>query len=262
MRPRLLVPVASAALGAVALLSLSVPGAPGATTEAAAAGTEGGTEPAPEPSVEGTVTPVTGSIGTGVPGDDDGLGGVPGAVGPLVVVPAGCATPPSAVAVFDGVVTDVSVDSVRFRVQRLLAGSLARYETVPGVVDVVYGEETRFLEVGQRYIVGARSDETRLLFSAVGDPTPLFGGDAVIGMNDSDIDCPHVDDPVRTLLPDGTPVEASLLTPLKGARSQVVRAIVLPMGVALAVLLALVIVKHLVFAFGRALRDSIEPDAY
>ena len=264
MRARLLVPVATAAISAAAMVVLVVPGASVDVVTVAAAGTEGGTEPAPEPSVEGTVTPVTGPIGGGtdVPGGAAELGGVPGAVGPLVVVPAGCATPPSAVAVFDGVVTAVSVDSARFQVVRLLAGSLARYETVPGVVDVVYGEETRFLEVGQRYVVGARSDETRLLFSAVGDPKPLFGGDAVIGMNDSDIDCPHVDDPVRTLRPDGTPVDASLLTPLHGARSQLVRAIVLPVGVALAVLMALVIVKHLVFAFGRALRDSIEPDAY
>ncbi|MFZ9628918.1 MAG: hypothetical protein ACO3C1_06155 [Ilumatobacteraceae bacterium] len=259
MRARLIVPAATAAMTAVALLAVLVPGVDGGLSHVAAAGTE----PAPEPSVEGTITPVTGSIGTGgetdVPAEP---GGVPGAAGPLILVPAGCATPPPAVAVFDGVVTDVSVDSARFEVVRLLAGSLNRYETVPGVVDVVYGEETRFLEVGERYIVGARSDETRLLYSAVGDPRPLFGGDAVIGLNDSDIDCPHVDDPVRTLLPDGTPVDASLLTPLHGARSQLLRALVLPVGVALAVLLALVLVKHLVFAFGRALRDSIEPDVY
>lgn len=263
MRARLLVPVATVVAAAGALLVLVAPGAEGATPVVAAAGTEGGTEPAPEPSVEGTVTPVTGSLGgDGSVGGSGSAGGVPGAAGPLVVVPAGCATPPAAAAVFDGIVTALSVDSARFEVQRLLAGSLSTYEVAPDVVDVVYGEETRFLTLGQRYIVGARSDATRLLYSAVDDPTPLFGGDAVIGLNDSDIDCPHVDDPVRTLLPDGTPVEASLLTPLHGARSELLRAIVLPVGVAVAVLLALVVVKHLVFAFGRALRDSIEPDQY
>ena len=261
MRARLLVPAASAAAAALALLIVVVPGGATSTPVVAASGTEGGTEPAPEPSVEGTVTPATGAP-VGSPDGTPVAGGVPGAIGPLVVVPAGCASPPSAAAVFDGVVTDVSVDSARFRVTRLLAGSLVRYETMPGIVDVVYGDETRFLEVGTRYIVGARSDDTQLLYSAVDDPKPLFGGDAVIGLNDSDIDCPHVDDPVRTLLPDGSPVEASLLTPLKGARSQLLRAIVLPLGVAVAVLLALVIVKHLVFAFGRALRESIEPESY
>jgi hypothetical protein len=94
----------------------------------------------------------------------------------------------------------------------------------------------------------------------VRDPRPLFGGDAVVGLDDSDIDCPELDDPVRTFLADGAAVEASLLTPLDGSGDKLRRAVLLPFAVAFAVLLALVVVKHLVFAFGRALRDSVDPD--
>lgn len=187
-------------------------------------------------------------------------GGLPAAAGPLVVVPAGCASPPAAVAVFEATIVGLTVDAARMQVTRMLAGSLDGYEVSPSVVDVRYGDEVRFLEIGTDYLVGAGSDETMLLRSAVRDPRPLFGGDAVVGLDDSDIDCPELDDPVRTFLADGAAVEASLLTPLDGSGDQLRRAVVLPFAVAFAVLLALVLVKHLVFAFGRALRDSVDPD--
>ena len=35
-----------------------------------------------------------------------------------------------------------------------------------------------------------------------------FGGDEVIGVSESDVDCPAFDDPMRTLHLDGTPIEA------------------------------------------------------
>lgn len=187
-------------------------------------------------------------------------GGLPAAAGPLVVVPAGCASPPAAVAVFEATIVGLTVDAARMQVTRVLAGSLDGFEISPSVVDVRYGDEVRFLEIGTDYLVGAGSDETMLLRSAVRDPRPLFGGDAVVGLDDSDIDCPELDDPVRTFLADGAAVEASLLTPLDGSGDQLRRAVVLPFAVAFTVLLALVLVKHLVFAFGRALRDSVDPD--
>lgn len=213
---------------------------------------------AAEPTAEGTVAPVDGAAGESpaVPAATI-EGGLPAPAGPLVVVPAGCAQPPAAVAVFDGVVLGSTVNVARFEVRRLLAGSLAGHEVAPGVVDVVYGDDVRFLVTGERYTVGVGTDETMLLRSSVRDPRPLFGGDAVIGLDDSDIDCPSLDDPVRTLLADGTPVEAGLLTPLRGSGSDLLRALLLPFVVAFGVLLAVVVVKHLMFAFGRSLRDTI-----
>lgn len=251
-RRRLLFGTFGVFAAAVAVLLALLGGGP-STVGAAAAPTVS----AAEPTAEGTVAPVDGAAGEqpALPASTL-LGGLPAPAGPLVVVPAGCAQPDAAVAVFDGVVLGNTVNVARFEVRRVLAGSLAGYEVAPGVVDVVYGDDVRFLLTGERYTVGVGTDETRLLRSSLRDPRPLFGGDAVIGLDDSDIDCPSLDDPVRTLLADGTPVEAGLLTPLGGSGSDLLRAVLIPFAVALGVLLALVVVKHLMFAFGRSLRDS------
>lgn len=216
--------------------------------------------------VAATSTSVPGPVDTSVPAVDSVPavtvpGELPPAAGPLVLVPSGCQSPPAAVAVFEATVTGVTVDTARMQVTRVLAGSIEAFEIAPSVVDVRYGDDTRFLEVGTSYVVGAGSDESQLLASTLRDPRPLFGGDAVVGLDDTDLDCPELDDPVRTLLADGTPVDASLLTPLDGQGEQMLRAVMLPAAVALAALLALVVVKHLVFAFGRALRDSVEGGA-
>ena len=63
------------------------------------------------------------------------------AQGPLAVVPAGCVAPSPPIAVFEGVITDAVATTARFRVTRLLAGSLQGYE-YGDVVDIRYGEET------------------------------------------------------------------------------------------------------------------------
>jgi hypothetical protein len=151
--------------------------------------------------------------------------------------------------------TDQPPTTARFRLDRILAGSLDGYAG-GNLVDVRYGQETHFLEIGTQYIVGVAVDaESGLLASTVREATPLFGGDAVIGANDSDIDCPRVEDPVRTLLADGTPVDTGVLTPLKGQGSSLLSAVLRPLAVAFGVLVALVLVKHLVFGVGRSLRE-------
>ena len=77
----------------------------------------------------------------------------------------------------------------------------------------------------------------------------------MIGANDSDVKCPRVEDPARTLQADGTSVETGVLAPLEGEGKSILLAVLRPLGVALAVLLLLVAVKHLLFAVGRSLRD-------
>jgi hypothetical protein len=147
-------------------------------------------------------------------------------------------------------------------VETVLAGSVDGF--VSGrLIDVQYGDETHFLTIGTRYIVGAAvSAATGQLVSTVREAAPLFGGDAVIGANDSDVDCPRVEDPVRTLEIGGGPVDTGVLTPLKGQGSSLLWAILRPMGVAFAILLLLVLVKHSIFAVGRSLRDvSLTPPA-
>ena len=165
--------------------------------------------------------------------------------------------PAAARAVFVGrlMTTDQPPTTARFRIERMLAGDLDGYSS-GNLVDVHYGDETHFLTPGTRYIVGAGVDATTgLLTSTVRAAAPLFGGDAVIGADDSDVQCPRVDDPVRTLEIDGTSVDTGVLTPLQGEGASLLSAFLRPLGVALLVLVLLVLVKHLLFAVGRSLRD-------
>ena len=187
---------------------------------------------------------------------------LPPALGPLVVIPAGCVTPEPALAVFSG--TILAVDdpahptTARFQVDRVLAGDLQGY-LIAGATDVRYGSEARFLTVGSEYIVGVRPDAgTGVLASAVREEAPLFGGDAVIGANDSDTDCPRVQDPARTIFPDGTSVDTAVLAPLKGHGSELMGALLKPLAIALLVLIVLVLLKHLAFAIGRDLRAGVQ----
>lgn len=173
----------------------------------------------------------------------------------LVPVPAGCAAPPIEQVVFIGTLVLADTATARFTVDSVRSGSTTGFE-VGGLIDVRYGDEVRFLDVGTTYIVGAGvHPETRVLSSAVRAPAPLFGGNEIAGVDDSDVDCPRLGDPVRTLSADGTSVESGVLTPLKDAKGDILRAVLQPIGVALLVLLGLVAVKLLVFALGRSLRD-------
>lgn len=180
--------------------------------------------------------------------------GLPAAVGPLVVLPAGCVTPVTPAVVFEGEITAAVADLARFRVIRVLSGSLQGHQTARGV-DVKYGDETRFLAVGGTYIVGAGvSAIDEQLFSTVREPAPLFGGDAVVGADDTDVDCVSLDDPVRTLMPNGEQVDTGVLAPLDGQGHALLAAVLKAVLWSSAALLLLVAGKHAVFATGRAVR--------
>ncbi len=178
----------------------------------------------------------------------------------LIPVPAGCTAPAVEQVVFIGKMIINDAVTGRFEVEQVLSGSIEGF-SVAGMIDVRYGDEVRFLAVGQRYIVGAAVDsEVRVLASTVRAPAPLFGGNEIAGADDADVDCPRVDTPVRTLLLDGSSVETGVITPLKDADKRILRAILAPVGAAFLVLLGLVIVKHLFFALGRSLRDLSSTD--
>jgi hypothetical protein len=174
---------------------------------------------------------------------------------PLVPIPAGCPTPREEQAVFVGTLVVHDEATARFVVGRVRSGTLAGF-TVAGLVDVRYGDEARFLDAGTTYLVGAGIDErTGLLSSTVRAPAPLFGGNEVAGVSATDLVCPSIDDPVRTLLLDGTNVESGVATPIIDAKREVLRAILQPIGVALLVVIGLASLKLLVFAAGRSIRD-------
>ena len=173
----------------------------------------------------------------------------------LIPVPAGCLAPDVEQVVFIGRLLLADAVTARFEVEQVLSGSIDGF-TVNGMIDVRYGDEVRFLDDGQRYIVGGGIDqELRVLASTVRSPAPLFGGNEIAGVDDADVDCPQVDSPVRTVLVDGSSVETGVLTPLQHAERRILGAVLVPVGVAFAVLLGLVVVKHLFFALGRSMRD-------
>ena len=171
---------------------------------------------------------------------------LPVALGPLLPVPPGCTGPAPARAVFKG--TLVTLDdpeqptAARFEVSSLLAGTLDGY-LLGQRVDVRYGTEARFLVVGTEYIVGVRADEFGALVSTVREPALLFGGDAVIGLNDTDTECPAREDAVRTVLIDGTSVDTGVLSPMRGHTGDLVWAVLKPLLLALVFLILLVTVK-------------------
>ena len=178
---------------------------------------------------------------------------------PLVVVPAGCNSPPAPVAVFVGTLAAADATTGRFAVEQIRAGSLDGY-AVNTIVDVRYNDDIRFLHTGQQYLVGAIPDPVHGgLSSKVRVAAPLFGGDAVIGVDDTDLRCPRVEDGVKTLLTDGTDVDTGVLAPLKTAKRSVAKAIVKPFAIAFAILFVLVAIKLLIFAMVRSVRDP-EPD--
>lgn len=178
----------------------------------------------------------------------------------LIPVPAGCPVPDPAAVVFVGTMTGKDdVDQVvRYRIDQVRAGDAAPW-AISGLIDVRYGPDYRFLETDEQYLVGAGFDPVYgALSSTVRPPEPTFGGNAVIGVDDSAVECPRIDDPVRTLQVDGTTVETGVLSLLTEDRRLLASTLAVPAAIAVAVVLALVVLKLFgtlamrgVFALGR-----------
>jgi hypothetical protein len=220
------------------------------------------TRTAPTPTPD-TLVPEEG--GAVVSGDESVLGGDPpapgdtvvsGEPGALIPVPSGCVAPPTATAVFVGTLVARATNEARFEVDQIKAGSLASFAS-GAIVDVRYDESIFYtLEVGSSYLVGAAPDATGALASKVREPKPLFGGDGVIGANDSDVQCPLIEDPVRTLRADGTEIDVGMLTPLTRNKAVLLSAVARPFAVGFGVLLLLTAIKLLAAATVRALRGG------
>lgn len=145
---------------------------------------------------------------------DTPLTTLPNTLSAVTTIPAGCAVAPVPQMVFAGEIIKIEDATATFQVDKLLAGTPAGYIT-ENLVDVRYGQDTKFLDVGTRYIVGAASDPfSPLLVSRVRQDSPLFGGNAVVGVNDSAAVCPNFEDPIRTLREDGATIDTGVLSPL------------------------------------------------
>jgi len=161
---------------------------------------------------------------------------------PVTTIPEGCTVPTPVQATFVGLVTESDRRTVRFSVVQMRGGSLEGY-TSRNLVDVDYAEDARFLEMGESYIVAAGVDQSSgRLYSQVRNPEPLLGSSQVIGLN-SGATCPEIEDAVRTLTMQARSVDSGVLTPLREARSRLIRAIVLPLVWVLAALIAFATLK-------------------
>ena len=161
-------------------------------------------------------------------------------------LPVGCVAPRAAIATFLGELVSADDSAAIFRVVQVRGGSLGAYVNA-GAIAVRYTErETRFLQVGTTYLVGAGGSELfSTLESKVRAKKQLFAGDAVVGIDESDKPCPVIEDPVLTLLPNGQPINAGVFSLLRNGRGGLVRALVLPLLFALLFLVGLVITKRL-----------------
>ncbi len=150
----------------------------------------------------------------------------------LIPVPVGCFRPEPAAVVFVGTMIgkDDVTQVVRFQIDRLRAGSASPW-AIDGLIDVRYGDDYRFLEKGDQYLIGAGFDQVYgALASRVRPPEPDFGGNDVIGVDDSDVECPDLDDPVRTLNVDGTSVDSGVLSLLTDDRRLVLATLAVPLS--------------------------------
>jgi energy-converting hydrogenase Eha subunit E len=186
---------------------------------------------------------------------------VPDGASPLVVVPPSCPQLDPAAVSFVGTVVgkDDVVQVVRFQIDQLRAGS-ARPWAIDGLIDVRFGDDYRFLDVDGQYLVGAGFDpEYGALSSAVRPPEPDFGGNDVVGVDDSSVVCPAVDQPIRTLNVDGTDVDSGVLSLLFDDRRVLLATIAVPTAIVLVALVVLVLLRMVaglaskgVFELGRA----------
>jgi hypothetical protein len=181
---------------------------------------------------EGTVT--GGDEGTVTGGDD-----APPVTLPLIPVPTGCSAPQMPHIVFLGEVVDRDFRTIRFEIERIRSGRAAPFAS-GDLIDVRYGLDAQYLDDGETYLVAATVDrDLGLLVSRATPPIENFGGDEVIGVSETDVDCPTFEDTTRTLYPDGTQVEGGVLEPFLGAKVRIVGAFLIPVAVALGVIFML-----------------------
>ena len=172
-------------------------------------------------------------------------------------LPAGCTAPRTATATFLGELVSTDDLIATYRVVQLRGGSFGAYVNA-GLIAVRYADrETRFLETGQIYLVGAAASELfTTLESKVRTKKDLFGGDAVVGIDESDTPCPKTEDAVVTLKPSGEFIESGVLTLLRKQPSSLLQVAVLPWVFVLIFLIGLVITKRLIDGARRSSRRN------
>lgn len=157
----------------------------------------------------------------------------------LIPVPVGCEAPTLPRIVFVGTVVDRDFRTIRYRIDTIRAGRSDPF-ALGDLIDVRYGLDTQYLDDDGTYLVSAMVDpDLGLLVSRTSEPIEDFGGDEVIGVSETDVNCPDEEDPMRTLNVDGTPVDGGVLDPLFESKVRIAGAFVLPLSVAIGVIFVL-----------------------
>ncbi|CAN5818965.1 hypothetical protein BH20ACT4_BH20ACT4_02980 [soil metagenome] len=161
----------------------------------------------------------------------------------LIPIPAGCTTPAPAAVVFVGRLVDRDESTARYELRQIRAGS-AGDRLRSNLLDVRYGSDMKYLTVGNEYLVGAALDpDDDVLVSKVRSDLPLFGGNEIVDAGETDIECPQLEDPVRTLTVTGRSIDSGVLTPLDRSQGRVMEAILVPALIAIAAVVALALVR-------------------
>ena len=178
---------------------------------------------------------------------------------PLVPVPLGCTAPRLPHIVFVGTVADRDFRSIRFNIDRIRAGRSDPF-AANNLIDVRYGLDVQYLADDQTYLVAAVVDpDLGVLVSRVTEPIKHFGGDEVIGISETDVNCPFYENPMRTLHLDGTPIEASVTKPFLDAKVRITSAVLIPLGLAIGVIFVLAMFRLSIAGLYHSLVSSRSP---
>lgn len=184
---------------------------------------------------------------------------------PFTVVPDGCPIQQLADVVFVGTVTDRDFRTVRYRIDQIRAGDMGSFASQVDsafYVDVRYGVDTKYLDEGGQFLVGASvpaNSTSGYLESKVAERPAPIGDDEIIGADESDIVCPEVDDPNVTLHTDGRRVESGMLSPLLDDRAGVLRAVLVAAGSVLGAIVVLAALRWILTGFGRGVEAIGRP---
>lgn len=174
---------------------------------------------------------------------------------PLVEVPEGCQIQPLPDVVFVGTVVASDYRTSRFRIDQSRAGDLAQFASGE-LVDIRYGIDTKYLREGGQYLIAAVYDPNISgLRSRVKPEALIYGGDEIIGATESELECPEIVDPMRTMHVDGSSVDSGLLRPLVNDREGLLRVLLVPIVLAIGAVFALAAFRWLLTGFGRGVES-------
>lgn len=174
---------------------------------------------------------------------------------PLVEVPVGCQVQSLPDVVFVGTVVASDYRTVRFRIDQGRAGDISQF-AAGELVDVRYGIDSKYLREGSQYLIAALYDPNLVsLRSRVRPEQVIYGGDEIIGATESELECPEVVDPLRTIHVDGSSVDSGLVTPLVNDRRGLLRVLLVPLIVVIGAVFALASVRWILTGFGRGVES-------